>query len=490
MLVFSTHCVAVTFFFMVACVSADENIRVGTYNLWNVMFNWGVRQHRIAEMILDAQPDIIGFQEVRGHKTGERNQVADLKSLLPEYRWMRHHPTNYVQKVNGSFLPGWETEGLGLLSKWPILKSRVHVLSSANTGDSNKRVSLSAQIAVNERVIVNVVVVHFSYDRQQQCQNAAEVLKHLTDLKLPNAVILGDFNTYTDFEWSAKVLTSTNRLKEELGPCYSTATSIIPKERIILEIADIWEATADSDHFSFTFSNMPTPGLHSRPDRVLASSVFKPTSLFLVGSGDAYEKRYHHSIVLDRFWTIVSQAGNSYAGLQGYPCLHDCGPHGSCRCGVCVGGGNTNTCLLPNCKECSSTLFRNLVIYGFMLAICLVHLLYAAVLVLNRSVRRHGRTIRQIFGCNCCLCNPSLYSGMSFPRNVGWRSSKLQRLWPCLRMPPMVFFMIFLTFSLLMFYIGKHLVFSEMLNTTYSIMNEELYPSDHLMVIADLHVEI
>lgn len=73
-------------------------------------------------------------------------------------------------------------EGLGLLSKWPILKSRVHVLSSSSTGDTNKRVSLSAQIAVNERVIVNVVVVHFSYDRQQQCQNAAEVLKHLTGL--------------------------------------------------------------------------------------------------------------------------------------------------------------------------------------------------------------------------------------------------------------------------------------------------------------------
>lgn len=222
---------------------------------------------------------------------------------------------------------------------------------------------------------------------------------------------------------------------------------------------------------------------------MLASSVFKPELQFLVGSGDAYENRYYSSIILNRFWTIVSQARNSYTGLAGYPCLHDCGPHGSCRCGVCVRGGNTNNCLLPNCKECSSTVFRNLVIYGFVLAFCLVHLLYAAVLVLNRSVRRHGRTIRQIFGCNCCLCNPSLYSGMSFPRTVGGRYTKVQRLWPFLRLPPMVFLITFLTFSLLTFYAGKLVVFSEMLNTTYRVMDEELYPSDHLMVIADLHVE-
>lgn len=77
-----------------------------------------------------------------------------------------------------------------------------------------------------------------------------------TDLKLPNAVILGDLNAYTDFEWSVNVLTSTDREKEDLGPCYSMATSIIPKERIILEIEDVWEATADSVHYSFTFSNM------------------------------------------------------------------------------------------------------------------------------------------------------------------------------------------------------------------------------------------
>ena len=31
--------------------SGAVSITVGTYNLWNVMFNWDVRKHHIAEMV-------------------------------------------------------------------------------------------------------------------------------------------------------------------------------------------------------------------------------------------------------------------------------------------------------------------------------------------------------------------------------------------------------------------------------------------------------
>ena len=32
-------------------VHAATTIKVGTYNLWNVMFNWNVRKHYIAELV-------------------------------------------------------------------------------------------------------------------------------------------------------------------------------------------------------------------------------------------------------------------------------------------------------------------------------------------------------------------------------------------------------------------------------------------------------
>ena len=69
--------------------------------------------------------------------------------------------------------------GLGLLSRHKILHTWSHHLSYHQGPDRNRRVILHAKIEVPLVGIVNVLVVHFSYDRVQQCGNAAELLRFI-----------------------------------------------------------------------------------------------------------------------------------------------------------------------------------------------------------------------------------------------------------------------------------------------------------------------
>mmetsp|Transcript_25872 Transcript_25872/g.50986 ORF Transcript_25872/g.50986 Transcript_25872/m.50986 type:complete len:545 (+) Transcript_25872:3467-5101(+) len=132
-----------------------------------------------------------------------------------------------------------------------------------------------------------------------------------------------------------------------------------------------------------TFSNMPEPGLQSRPDRILigiqpphltpelqlqqaaalaakahpaskkfgggkdaaaaamaaateaANTVFLPAGSSLLstrlGFGKHYFSQYVWEVLVERVGTYL----DAVASADG-KCEHDCGPHGKCQCGVCV----------------------------------------------------------------------------------------------------------------------------------------------------------
>ena len=135
---------------------------------------------------------------MRSDLFGSRNQLSELQSLLGNtYKHVSYHPVSTVKLGP----PGWEREGLGILSKHPIMLSHaVNLKSKANNPDSNKRIIVHLQVDANGDEI-DFTLVHLSYNRQQQCQNAVDVINYLASVGSERSVILGDFNSYEDFPW-------------------------------------------------------------------------------------------------------------------------------------------------------------------------------------------------------------------------------------------------------------------------------------------------
>ncbi|CAB3983156.1 Hypothetical predicted protein [Paramuricea clavata] len=179
-----------------------KNLVVATYNLWNVMFQWDSRKYYIADMIHQANPDIIGFQEARADANGKRNQLKQLQTLLPEYKYHVFHSTRTVDKnkFGKNAIKGWEQEGLGILSKYSIVMSHHIPLSKAGESDESPRVLLHIQIEYEHHEIF-FMVVHFSTNKKLQCQNAMRLINFVSSTGADRTVIVGDFNTYSDYEW-------------------------------------------------------------------------------------------------------------------------------------------------------------------------------------------------------------------------------------------------------------------------------------------------
>lgn len=72
--------------------------------------------------------------------------------------------------------------GLAVLSQWPLGIPLVQPLSRISGMDTNSRIALHVPVQLHPELIVHVVAVHFSYDRQQQCQNAAEILQFIVGM--------------------------------------------------------------------------------------------------------------------------------------------------------------------------------------------------------------------------------------------------------------------------------------------------------------------
>ncbi|OWF48749.1 uncharacterized protein LOC110452657 [Mizuhopecten yessoensis] len=397
-------------------VVLSYDITVATCNLWNVMFNWNVRKYRIAQMITDAKPDVVAFQEVRFHVNGGGNQIMELQELLPDYKWRLFREANKVQKPKGAHWLGWEKEGIGILSRKPITLFSTHTLPAVPGPDINNRGLIIAKIFISPEISVQVAALHLSYERRQQCGNTKSVIELIRDQESSSehlrSIVLGDFNTYNDFDWPVKLFTLPNQ--KTLLECHIQDEKFLSL-RGRSPWSDVWEMVGHPSS-GRTFSNMPTPGYASRPDRILATSNFKPHGVHLQGNGTIYKSHYYQRIVTERLRTLLHSSYLSWYGVTGYPCFHDCGPRGYCRCGVCVRGDNPigTTCTLPECEECSSRVFIYIVIFVILNILTVIHLFYAVVCLLISGADFKGEAVFAILGCNCCLCNPDNFRPLNF----------------------------------------------------------------------------
>ena len=232
--------------------------------------------------------------------------------------------------------------------------------------------------------------------------------------------------------------------------------------------------------FLLDFYFQPEPGLQSRPDRIFVSKNIHVLSSTLSGNGTIFKERFFSHIVWHRAWSMIGAMYANQKGISGTRCVHDCGPHASCRCGLCVAGGDKNKCALPDCDECSSQLFKMFVVCVIILSVIGGFIIYSVLRVMQTMNHRSYRNCLNISFCDWfCLCDANMFIGTTK------KSAKSRGL---NRIPPMVL----LILSLLVFLIFFEFVlltFKESIDSVYAIIPEELYPSDHLMLSAKIKIE-
>ncbi|XP_011660953.2 uncharacterized protein LOC100889507 [Strongylocentrotus purpuratus] len=477
---------------LLVCVmggAGSVSITVGTYNIWNVMFNWDVRKHHIAEMIRAANLDVIGFQEVRADEDPSlpnrrrRTQVDELQELLlPEYKWSTFQLGHDMHSPKDGALQEWQHEGLALLSRHPILKSQKQDLSHHSRTDKIKRKVLHVTLMVRGYEVV-VSVVHFSYDKWQQCNNVAEIMEYIRDAKPNYSILLGDFNTYNDYEGPLEGLHLGYFSSQNKCPKYAKSKNPTVESELTA-YDDAWKVMHYGEN-GFTFSNMPSPGFVSRPDRILASNrYFKVSSAELDGYGNIYAKKYQRYITSARRKAIIEAGRRTYYRESGGDCLHDCGPSGSCQCGVCVRGGDGHSCSVPDCEACSADLYRLYcivrIVFGAFTLQLFVGLIQTVLAVTQGgSVHRHKSLARF---CQLPLSvTPPSWRHVRHLHLASWVRTVLSS---CRNLA-----LVNLSISLLGMFslvVLSQSWFEEPLRLLESSLPEEFNPSDHLMVIAEL----
>ncbi|XP_068714606.1 uncharacterized protein [Montipora foliosa] len=435
---------------MVLAGAMMEQISEG---FWNLKWKMATQQDGDIDLcfrldqINKIDPDVIGFQEVRADAKDNRNQLTELQNLIPQYKHLIYQPVAVVTPPLGDDEPpGWEKEGLGLLSKHPVILSHVVNLTVEKMSvDKNKRILLHAQIEI-EGEELNVFVVHFSYDKYQQCKNAVDLINFVASTKTEHSVLLGDFNAYNDFSWPVKAIMEGSLDKE--GPCQQSQALSQG-----YAFVDAW-VTANGDGTGYTFSNMPEPGLVSRPDRILVSlSGFQVISAELHGDGKVYQQKYSLQNKWQRLKTTFRVARETALGPRyKYTCYQDCGPHGSCRCGICVTGGDHRNCKLPICRECDFEHYQSFIFIGLLYSATGAFLLYSLVkTIILKCVLRTGRAHHRIL----FLCSNRT-------------------------------FVVALVALLVSLYFITIWSLGDTIAAVNGQLTEEMFPSDHLMIAAKL----
>ncbi|HEV7952165.1 MAG TPA: endonuclease/exonuclease/phosphatase family protein [Candidatus Saccharimonadales bacterium] len=164
-------------------------ITFGSLNV-QAFADWNTRKQRIVDYVKQSNLDIILFQEVTFlPQINAENQVSLLnKELRYPYE------NSAVTRLQAS--PHFENyrEGLGLLSKWPILKSETFILKQKQ-GDEHQRIVQLVDVLYKDEII-KFANVHFSISDndesfpREHLQELLEVLKTRNETR----IIGGDFN--------------------------------------------------------------------------------------------------------------------------------------------------------------------------------------------------------------------------------------------------------------------------------------------------------
>ena len=164
-------------------------IRFGSLNV-QAFTDWEDRKTNIIDYVKQTDPDVVLFQEVTFlPQIASENQVSLLNKTLG-YAF----ENTAVTRLQAS--PQFENyrEGLGLISKWPILRSDTFILKQ-KTLDEHQRIVQLIDI-MYEDTVVKFANVHFSISDNDESfpREHLEELLQVFKVRGETRIIGGDFN--------------------------------------------------------------------------------------------------------------------------------------------------------------------------------------------------------------------------------------------------------------------------------------------------------
>jgi endonuclease/exonuclease/phosphatase family metal-dependent hydrolase len=265
-----------------------HTLRVASLNLWQPAADtWPRRRAALARLLRDADVDVVALQEARGEPrwVDELREACAAEGL--EFPHSRYVPGT-GGGAGGAAPPGWAEEGVGVLSKFPLPRdddALAPMPPAARSSDRNPRTALGV-LAETPFGNLRVVAAHLSYDRRQQCDSVSTILRPWLDAlwgreEALGQVLVGDLNTYPDYEWPLDALTLEPEILRLVGgPCAADAPLVLEGPPFV----DAWARTRPLDSGA-TFPNPETMNLDvARPDRVLARGLgLRPRAAAVLG---------------------------------------------------------------------------------------------------------------------------------------------------------------------------------------------------------------
>ena len=287
-----------------------RGVRVVSLNVWQPAADtWATRRAALAALLRGVAPDVVALQEVRGRGRSGGTWAAELAAELESAGYAMPHaayvPGTGDHGIGGRAPDGWTEEGVAVLSRLPLNDFYAETCAMpplARSSDRNPRTALGVVAETPLGEPLRVVATHLSYDRLQQCSSVQERLRPwLDDLwagydddkeNTLGQVVIGDLNTYPDYEWPTDALTLSAPVAAAVGgPCAedraareknvaALAADVgrraepAPKPRAEPDFFDAWESARGAHEAGFTFPNPETMDLDpARPDRVLVRST-------------------------------------------------------------------------------------------------------------------------------------------------------------------------------------------------------------------------
>jgi endonuclease/exonuclease/phosphatase family metal-dependent hydrolase len=198
------------------------DLRIMTYNIWNYNDPWPDRRRLIVETIMEADPDIVGLQEIRddrrynslGHH--QARQIAERTGL--EYQFQ---PAMIYSKEPRS------AEGVCIMSRHQILSTAYLELTKnpEDETDFHQRIVFNGTIDMPPSRM-EFFVTHFSLSEEMRVNNALELLYFVNSFNshMPKFIV-GDFNASSD-ELPVQLLTGRRK---------------IDGQNVVGNLVDLWE---------------------------------------------------------------------------------------------------------------------------------------------------------------------------------------------------------------------------------------------------------
>ena len=178
---------------------------VSTYNTWNVNPFIYQRMQKIGKILSEFHVDIIALQEVRW-TIDQNNGRNILQHQLILNELQSHQEWDYVMAQLILEKDDDDDEYLVIATRFEIKDSNIYNLTK-----SKGRIILYALIKIPIIGYIDVFAVHFDLEAQNQCWNIKQLIQIVNDYKLKHPdrlqIILGDFNTYLDFQYPMDLLT-------------------------------------------------------------------------------------------------------------------------------------------------------------------------------------------------------------------------------------------------------------------------------------------